>query len=101
MTMLKQTQTLPLDAADTAVISEPGRIPGFSPAEGVCPRSAPAKASCEGDEEEVRRRGGTRLALTTLSIEAPDFYLIAATIDCVPPGLTRYYMMTLARTGRR
>jgi hypothetical protein len=35
--------------------------------------------------------------LTTLSIEAPAFYQkqgygVAATIDCEPPGLTRYYM---------
>jgi GNAT superfamily N-acetyltransferase len=49
-------------------------------------------------EEEGRRRGCTRIALTTLSIEAPGFYEkqgydVAATIDCEPPGLTRYYMM--------
>jgi GNAT superfamily N-acetyltransferase len=49
-------------------------------------------------EEEGRRRGCTRIALTTLSIEAPGFYKkqgydVAATIDCDPPGLTRYYMM--------
>jgi len=49
-------------------------------------------------EEEGRRRGCTRITLTTLSIEAPGFYLkqgyeVAATIDCDPPGLTRYYMM--------
>jgi GNAT superfamily N-acetyltransferase len=49
-------------------------------------------------EEEGRRRGCTRIALTTLSIEAPGFYLkqgydLAATIDCEPPGLTRYYMV--------
>jgi GNAT superfamily N-acetyltransferase len=49
-------------------------------------------------EEEGRRRGCTRIALTTLSIEAPGFYQkqgydVAATIDCDPPGLTRYYMM--------
>jgi len=48
-------------------------------------------------EEEGRRRGCTRIALTTLSIEAPGFYQkqgynLAATIDCEPPGLTRYYM---------
>jgi GNAT superfamily N-acetyltransferase len=48
-------------------------------------------------EEEGRRRGCTRIALTTLSIEAPAFYQkegygVAATIDCEPPGLTRYYM---------
>ena len=49
-------------------------------------------------EEEGRRRGCTRIALTTLSIETPGFYQkqgcnVAATIDCEPPGLTRYYMM--------
>ena len=49
-------------------------------------------------EEEGRRRGCTRIALTTLSVEAPGFYKkqgydVAATIDCEPPGLTRYYMM--------
>jgi GNAT superfamily N-acetyltransferase len=48
-------------------------------------------------EEEGRRRGCTRIALTTLSVQAPGFYQkqgyeIAATIDCDPPGLTRYYM---------
>jgi len=49
-------------------------------------------------EEEGRRRRCTRIALTTLSVEAPGFYQkqgyeVAATIDCDPPGLTRYYMM--------
>ena len=49
-------------------------------------------------EEEGRQRGCTRIALTTLSVEAPGFYQkqgydIAAMIDCDPPGLTRYYMM--------
>ncbi len=49
-------------------------------------------------EEEGRRRGCTRIALTTLSIEAPGFYRkqgyeVEATIDCEPPDLTRYYMM--------
>ena len=49
-------------------------------------------------EEEGRRRGCSRIALTTLSIEAPGFYRkqgyqVAATIDCEPPGLRRYYMM--------
>jgi GNAT superfamily N-acetyltransferase len=49
-------------------------------------------------EEEGRRRGCSRIALTTLSVEAPGFYQkqgydIAATIDCDPPGLTRHYMM--------
>jgi hypothetical protein len=38
------------------------------------------------------------ITLTTLSIEAPGFYKkqgynVAATIDCEPPGLVRYYMM--------
>jgi GNAT superfamily N-acetyltransferase len=51
-------------------------------------------------EEEGRRRGCTRIALTTLSIEAPGFYQkqgydVAATIDCEPPSLTRYYMMKI------
>jgi len=37
------------------------------------------------------------IALTTLSVEAPGFYKkqgydIAVTIDCDPPGVTRYYM---------
>jgi GNAT superfamily N-acetyltransferase len=49
-------------------------------------------------EQEERRRGCTRIALTTLSVQAPGFYKkqgcdVAATIDCDPPGLTRYYMM--------
>ena len=49
-------------------------------------------------EEEGRRRCCSRIALTTLSIEAPGFYLkqgydVVATIDCEPPGLTRYYMV--------
>ena len=49
-------------------------------------------------EEDGRRCGCSRIALTTLSIEAPGFYLkqgynAAATIDCEPPGLTRYYMV--------
>jgi GNAT superfamily N-acetyltransferase len=49
-------------------------------------------------EEEGRRRGCTRIALTTLSVQAPGFYKkqgydVAATIDCDPPGLIRYYMM--------
>jgi GNAT superfamily N-acetyltransferase len=49
-------------------------------------------------EEEGRRRGCTRIALTTLNVRAPGFYQkqgydIAATIDCDPPGLTQYYMM--------
>src|SRR2546430_7899779 len=49
-------------------------------------------------EEEGRRRGCTRIALTTLSIETPGFYQkqgydVAATIDCERPGLTGYSMM--------
>src|SRR6202048_4070475 len=49
-------------------------------------------------EEEGRRRGCTRIALTTLSAGGAGAYQkqgydIAATIDCDPPGLTRYYMM--------
>jgi GNAT superfamily N-acetyltransferase len=49
-------------------------------------------------EEEGRRRGCTRIALTTLSVQAPGFYKkqgydVTATIDCDPPGITRYYMM--------
>ncbi len=49
-------------------------------------------------EEEGRRRGCSRIALTTLSVQAPGFYQkqgyeVAATIDCDPPGLPRYYMM--------
>ena len=49
-------------------------------------------------EGESSRRGSSRIPLTTLSIEAPGFYLkqgygVAATIDCEPPGLTRYYMV--------
>jgi GNAT superfamily N-acetyltransferase len=48
-------------------------------------------------EEEGRRRGCTRIALTTLSVQAPGFYKkqgydVAASIECDPPGLTRYYM---------
>ena len=49
-------------------------------------------------EEEARRHGCTRIALTTLSVEAPGFYKkqgydVAATIDCEPPGVTRHYML--------
>jgi hypothetical protein len=77
------------------------------------PYPAPYGARVQGDEGPAqagivmpaatapvaRRRGCTRIALTTtLSIEAPGFYQkqgydVAATIDCDPPGLTRYYMM--------
>jgi GNAT superfamily N-acetyltransferase len=49
-------------------------------------------------EEEGRRRGCTRIALTTPCVEAPGFYKkqgydVAAPIDCDSPGLTRYCMM--------
>ena len=48
-------------------------------------------------EEEGRRRGCTRIALNTLEIQAPGFYLkqgyeMAARLDCEPPGVTRYLM---------
>jgi GNAT superfamily N-acetyltransferase len=48
-------------------------------------------------EEEGRRRGCTRIALNTLAIQARDFYEkqgyeTAATLDCDPPGITRYLM---------
>jgi GNAT superfamily N-acetyltransferase len=48
-------------------------------------------------EEEGRRRGCTRIALYTLEIQAPGFYLkqgytMAAKLDCPPPGITRYLM---------
>jgi GNAT superfamily N-acetyltransferase len=48
-------------------------------------------------EEEGRRRGCTRIALNTLEIQARGFYEkqgydIAATLDCAPPGVTRYLM---------
>jgi hypothetical protein len=45
-----------------------------------------------------QRRGCSRIALTALSVRAPGTskqgYDVAATIDCDPPGLTHYYMMT-------
>jgi GNAT superfamily N-acetyltransferase len=48
-------------------------------------------------EEEGRRRGCTRIALNTLEIQARGFYEkqgydTAATLDCEPPGVTRYLM---------
>ena len=48
-------------------------------------------------EEEGRRRGCTRIALNTLEIQARGFYQkqgyeTAATLDCDPPGVTRYLM---------
>ena len=54
-------------------------------------------------EEEGRRRGCTRIALTTLSIEAPGFYEkqgydVAATIDCEPHD--EEALRRLARYGR-
>jgi GNAT superfamily N-acetyltransferase len=48
-------------------------------------------------EEEGRRRGCTRAALSTLHFQAPGFYLkqgweVAARIECEPPGHTRFFM---------
>jgi GNAT superfamily N-acetyltransferase len=48
-------------------------------------------------EAEGRRRGCTRIALNTMEIQAPGFYVkqgyeIAARLDCDPPGITRYLM---------
>jgi GNAT superfamily N-acetyltransferase len=48
-------------------------------------------------EEEGRRRGCTRVTLNTLEIQARGFYEkqgyhTAATLDCEPPGVTRYLM---------
>ncbi len=48
-------------------------------------------------EEEGRRRGCTRAALSTVHFQAAGFYLkqgweIAARIECDPPGHTRFYM---------
>ena len=48
-------------------------------------------------EAEGRRRGCTRIALNTMEIQAPGFYLkqgyeMAARLDCDPPGITRYLM---------
>ena len=48
--------------------------------------------------EQHLHQGCTRIALTTLSVEAPGFYKkqgydVAATIDCEPPGITRHYML--------
>jgi len=48
-------------------------------------------------EEEGRRRGCTRIALNTLEIQAPGFYMkqgyeMAAKLDCDPPGINRYLM---------
>src|SRR5437763_4364506 len=48
-------------------------------------------------EEEARRRGCTRVSLSTMEIQAPRFYLkqgyeMAARLDCDPPGVNRYLM---------
>ena len=48
-------------------------------------------------EEEGRRRGCTRVSLNTLEIQARGFYEkqgyeAAATLDCAPPGVTRFLM---------
>jgi len=48
-------------------------------------------------EEEGRRRGCSRITLNTLEIQARSFYEkqgyeTAATLDCDPPGVTRYLM---------
>jgi len=48
-------------------------------------------------EEEGRHRGCSRIALNTMEIQAPGFYLkqgyeMAAKLDCDPPGITRYLM---------
>ena len=55
-------------------------------------------------EEEGRRRGCTRIALNTMEIQAPGFYLkqgyeIAARLDCDPPGITRYLMTKRLNAG--
>jgi GNAT superfamily N-acetyltransferase len=48
-------------------------------------------------EEEARRRGCSRVTLSTMEIQAPGFYLkqgyeMAARLECEPPGITRYLM---------
>lgn len=48
-------------------------------------------------EAEGRQRGCTRISLNTLEIQARGFYEkqgyeAAATLDCAPPGVTRYLM---------
>ncbi|MGH7100376.1 MAG: GNAT family N-acetyltransferase, partial [Stellaceae bacterium] len=48
-------------------------------------------------EDEARRRGCTRVALMTVTFQAPGFYQrqgyeIAARLECDPPGATRMLM---------
>jgi ribosomal protein S18 acetylase RimI-like enzyme len=48
-------------------------------------------------EEEARKRGCTRITLSTMDIQAPGFYLkqgyeMAARLECPAPGITRYLM---------
>ena len=48
-------------------------------------------------EEEGRKRGCTRVTLSTMEIQAPGFYQkqgyeMAAKLVCDPPGITRYLM---------
>lgn len=48
-------------------------------------------------EEEAKRRGCSRVTLSTMEIQAPGFYQkqgyeMAAKLDCDPPGITRYVM---------
>ena len=66
-----------------------------------CPRSCAVPGSAADflkmAEEEGRQRGCTRVTLNTMKIQAPGFYLkqgdeMAATLDCDPPGVTRYVM---------
>ena len=65
-----------------------------------CPRIGVARASaavcCRWQKKRAGGRGCTRIALTTPSIEVPSSARtgdnVAATIDCEPLGLTRYYM---------
>ena len=55
-------------------------------------------------EDEGRRRGCTRISLNTLAIQARGFYEkqgyeTAATLDCDPPGITRYLMTKRLNAG--
>jgi GNAT superfamily N-acetyltransferase len=48
-------------------------------------------------EEEGRKRGCSRVTLSTMEIQAPGFYQkqgyeMAAKLDCGPSGITRYLM---------